>query len=272
MRPQQIDMLETLYRDLNRRMYVRPDPLQFLYDFDGPADREVVALLASSLAYGRVRQILRGVSAVLGELGPHPARYLARTSPSGLRRALAGFRHRFNTGEHVAAMLAGAKRVIGRFGSLQACFREGLIPDDETILPALKMFVDRILEAAPGPCGHLLPDPARRSACKRLNLMLRWLVRRDEVDPGGWEAVGAARLIVPMDTHMHRIARALGMTARKSADIRAALETTAAFRRISPGDPVRYDFALTRLGIRDEMDVDDFLDGCATESEGKACA
>ncbi len=253
------EIMESLYRDLNRREYVHPDPLEFLYEYDDQADRQVVALIASSLAYGRVKQILRSVSAVLAELGPHPASRLAEMRPSQLRRAMAGFKHRFSTGEHVAAMLIGAKRVMRQFGSLEACFSRGTCPTDETVLPALQQFAGRIAEAAPGECGHLLPDPACGSACKRLNLMLRWLVRRDDVDPGGWTCVGPEKLIVPLDTHMHKISLALGMTGRRSADMRTALEVTAAFREISPGDPVRYDFALTRLGIRDDRDLPAFL-------------
>ena len=244
-------MLEELYCRLNRRRYVHPDPLEFLYDYDDPSDREVVALVASSLAYGRVAQILKSVRCVLQRMGSQPFRFLRDASATSLRRDFAGFRHRFNTGEELAALLLGAKGVIERCGSLRGCFTAAMNGDDETVLPALSVFVK---ELAVGRCGHLLPDPARRSACKRLNLFLRWMVRSDAVDPGGWEAVSAAKLIVPLDTHMHRTALALGATRRKAADMRTALEITDAFRRIVPDDPVRYDFALTRLGIREEMD------------------
>jgi uncharacterized protein (TIGR02757 family) len=266
------DALEGLYRRLNRRECIHPDPLEFLYRYRCRRDRELAALVASSLAYGRVEQILRSVSAVLATLGRSPARHLLETSPSRLRGALGGFRHRFSTGRDVAALLLGARRVIGRFGSLGACFNEHLSPADETVLPALGAFVCRIAEAAGGGCGHLLPDPARRSACKRLNLMLRWLVRRDDVDPGGWSSVGPERLIVPLDTHMHRIAVALGATARKTADVRTALEVTAAFRRLSPQDPVKYDFALTRLGIRGGAALSGFLARCQGKEEERAHA
>lgn len=265
-------MLERLYARLNRRRYVHPDPLEFLYGYDDPADREVVALVASSLAYGRVKQILRSVSVVLAKLGARPARRLAETTPSRLRRGLTGFKHRFDTGEHVAALLIGAKRVIAQFGSLETCYNEGLSPADKTVLPALRAFAGRIIEAAEGECGRLLPDPAAGSACKRLNLMLRWLVRRDDVDPGGWTCVGPEKLIVPLDTHMHKIALTMGMTGRKSADIRTALEVTASFGRISPGDPVRYDFALTRLGIRDDMELSAFLARCGMDTRETAHA
>ncbi len=246
------EMLEDLYSRLNRRRYVHPDPLEFLYEYDNPADREVVGLVASSLAYGRVAQILKSVRCVLQRMGSRPVRFLQDASATSLKRDFVGFRHRFASGENISSMLLGVRRVIDRHGSLGSCFIARMEQDDDTVLPALSAFVKEL--NGNGRCGHLLPDPARGSACKRMNLFLRWMVRADEVDPGGWERVSAAKLIIPLDTHMHRIALTLGATRRNAADMRTAMEITDAFRRISPEDPVRYDFALTRLGIREEMD------------------
>jgi len=159
--------------------------------------------------------------------------------------------------------LAGARRVIREHGSLEACFAAGISSEHKTILPAMQAFAGELASAGGGSCGHLLPNVASGSACKRLNLMLRWLVRCDEVDPGGWRAVPPAMLIVPLDTHIHRIALALGATQRKAPGMPAALDITAAFRRIAPADPTRYDFALTRLGIRRDMSLPAFLEACA---------
>ena len=117
------------------------------------------------------------------------------------------------------------------------------------MLPALSAFADALIAAADGGCPSLVPHPAKGSACKRLHLYLRWMVRRDAVDPGGWNGVPTAKLIVPLDTHMHRIGLGLGLTARRQADMRTALEVTRGFARHAPHDPVRYDFALTRLPI-----------------------
>lgn len=253
------EKLERLYRQLNRREYVEPDPLQFLYEFQDPRDREIVALVASSLAYGRVAGILRAVSDVLERMMQEPARFLTDSTPGRLKRAMAGFKHRFSTGENVASMLAGAKRVIERYGSLGECYAKlDAACDGPTILPAMKAFVDEL--DGDDQCGHLLPDPARGSACKRLNLMLRWMVRRDAVDPGGWTGISPARLIVPIDTHMHKMGLALKLTRRRSPDMRTAIEITSAFAAIYPDDPVRYDFALTRLGIRRQMDPQSFVE------------
>ena len=245
--------LEALHARYDDRRYVHPDPLEAVLRYDDPGDREVAALLASALAYGRVQQILRSVQGALERMQPGPLCFLREASSETLRRTFVDFRHRFAAGEQVASLLYGAKRMLEEHGSLEACFSAGLRSDHETVLPALSAFVRRLSAAAGGKCGHLLPDPARGSACKRMNLFLRWMVRRDNVDPGGWQAVPAAMLIVPLDTHMHKIGLALGASRRKTADLRTALEITEAFRAIRPDDPARYDFALTRLAIRGEL-------------------
>jgi uncharacterized protein (TIGR02757 family) len=242
--------LDRLYERYNRREFVHPDPLEFLYGYSELPDREVVALLASSLAYGRVAQILRSASWVLGRMGPEPHGFLTRSSEQSLQRTFADFRHRFTTGEHLIGLLIGIKRALGRHGSLGSCFAAGFDPRHHTLLPAVTAFVDAL--SLENGCGQfrLLPSPRKGSACKRVNLFLRWMVRQDAVDPGGWSGVPPTRLIIPLDTHMHRICLKLGLTRRKQANLRTALEVTAAFRTIAPDDPVRYDFSLTRLGIR----------------------
>lgn len=251
--------LEALRDRYNRRMYVCPDPLQFLYDYDDPADREVVGILASSLAFGNVTQILKSVSGVLNRL-ESPAADVCSRQREALRRALRGFRHRYVGGEELADTLYGAGQVIKRYGSLGACFKTRIEREDTTVLPAMARFVSE-LRGASGARSYLVPSPEDGSACKRLNLYLRWMVRRDEVDPGGWD-VPASMLVVPLDTHLHRLARALGLTKRRSADLKAAVEVTDAFRAMAPDDPVRYDFALTRLGIRSDTDIAGFVTEC----------
>jgi uncharacterized protein (TIGR02757 family) len=241
------DTLEEIYRRLNRPDIVGHDPVGFLRGHADLRDREVVGLVAATLAYGRVRQINASVAEALGRLGPEPAR--AARDRGGLEAAFEGFKHRFTTGGEVAALLDGAAKLQSRHGSLGARFASLVAGPDDTTVPALARFVGEL--RAGGSCegSSLLPEPSRGSACKRLHLFLRWMVRRDEVDPGGWDDVPRSKLVVPLDTHMHRIGRALGFTRRKQADLRAALEITAALREFCPEDPVKYDFGLTRLGI-----------------------
>jgi len=240
--------LEKLYDRYNRREFIHPDPLEFVYRYDRIEDREIVALVASSLAYGRVGQILKSVEKILEKMGESPARFVREGAEKDFESVFNGFRHRFTTGSDVAFLLAGAKEAVGRHGSLEACFVSHMKGDDETVLPALEGFVCEIMRGS-GECCHLAPSPARGSACKRMNLFLKWMSRSDDVDPGGWTRVPASKLVVPLDTHMHRICRELGITARKQADLKTALEITGAFREIAPSDPAKYDFVLTRDGI-----------------------
>jgi len=237
---------------------VHPDPLEFLYDYQDTRDREVVALMASALAYGRVTQILKSVSSLLEKFGPSPFAFLMHATLKNLLSNLQDFKHRFTTGEEIAYMLWGAKKVIQKHGSLCLCFAGGLDKHHDTVLPALSTFAKTLNGHSTRHCLFLIPDPERGSACKRLHLFLRWMVRCDNVDPGGWQTVPASKLIVPVDTHMHRIGRHLKLTRRKQADLRTALDMTYAFRQISPEDPVRYDFVLTRLGIRNDTDSNFF--------------
>lgn len=247
-------VLEDIHTAYHRPEYIHPDPLEFLHGYDRVQDREVVGLIASSLAYGRVSQILRSVSQVLDRLGPSPGTFLEHASRKTLYSAFAGFRHRFTDEVELVDLLHAIGRTIREYGSLGACFLQGLRPDDPDIAGALIAFARGLKARMVTQENSLLPCPERGSACKRLHLYLRWMVREDAVDPGGWNGIAKAQLLVPVDVHMHRICIGLGLTSRRQADLRTAREITASFREIAPDDPVRYDFALTRVGIR--MDID----------------
>jgi len=243
--------LEALYEALNRRDYIHPDPLEFVYRFEDSGDREVVGLVAAALSFGRVASIAASVEKVLALLGPRPSSYVRSASDRDVRSACAGFRHRWTTGEELAALLVGVGRAIERHGSLERCLANGLRGDDPSILGALDLFVAEI--TGDGPRTSLLACPERGSACKRMNLFLRWMARRDRVDPGPWTSVPASKLVVPLDTHMHRISLAWGLTRRATPNLATALEITESFKRFAPDDPVRYDFAITRLGMRSDL-------------------
>ena len=239
--------LEGLYERYNRREFVSPDPLELLYRYDDTSDREIAGFVASGLAYGNVQVIVRNAGIVLDRIG-EPRRFVERTTEQELLSLFSGFRHRFTAAADLAHFFLGIQGVFRRFGTLQSCFLHGFRPDHETVLPALTGFL-----AALNPEGRrnfLLPDPRRNSVCKRLHLYLRWMVRKDDIDPGGWEWVSPAHLIVPIDTHMFRIGSIMNMTTRKTPDCKTAQEITESFRRYSPDDPARYDFALTRVGMR----------------------
>jgi uncharacterized protein (TIGR02757 family) len=256
--------LEGLYLVYNRRELVYPDPLVFLYDYGDPLDREIAGLVASCLAYGRVAQILKSVKKILSPLGRHPHRFLLRLPLGRLPEGLFGnFKHRFTTGEQMEALLTRAAEILHAHGSLEAFMRQCVRSGD--FLEALNLFSRELSprgssRTRTGGGFSLLASPENGSACKRLALYLKWMVRRDEVDPGGWTVFSPSELIVPTDTHMHDVALRLGLTARKQADLKTALEITRAFARFCPEDPARYDFALTRFGIRGALRTAELTD------------
>lgn len=249
---------ERAYARLNRREYVPPDPLQFLYRYGCAEDREIAALIASSLAYGRVETILKSVGRVLDAMGDSPRAFVENGSETLWREMFENFRHRFTDGGDLAALLSGVKRVIGESGTLGA-FTARSRRERGSLVGALDSLVETLTG---GRANSLLSRPAKGSACKRHFLMLRWLVRRDAVDPGGWDTLSPSELLVPLDTHMYGISRALRLTRRASADLKTAREVTGAFARLRPDDPARYDFALTRYGIRRELNESELLKFC----------
>jgi uncharacterized protein (TIGR02757 family) len=244
-------ILESHYRRYNKKGYISPDPLELVYEYEDAADREVAGLIASSFALGRVKSIVDTGGHVLKTL-QNPARVLRDSSERDIRKRFTGFKYRFFSENDIADLLLAIGAVLRRFGSLENCFLEHLDPSDETTLPSLTCFVQSICGEA-GASLKILPDPRRGSACKRLHLFLRWMIRHDAVDPGVWAGIRPSILIVPMDVHMHRISRELGMTGRKQADAKTALEVTGFFKALRPDDPVRYDFCLTRMGIHPEL-------------------
>jgi uncharacterized protein (TIGR02757 family) len=244
--------LENLYQRYNRHQFVHPDPVEFLYLYGDIKDREIVGLIASSLAYGRVKQILKSVSYVLSRMTPSPYLFLKDSTHASMCKTFKDFTHRFARGDHLAALLQGAKNVIDQYGSLNDCFARAVSDDDGTVMPALNFFSAALTAKNCNP-GHLIALPQRGSACKRMNLFLRWMVRKDDVDPGGWRGVALSNLIIPLDTHIHKISLKLGFTKSRQANMRTALEITSGFKQIVPDDPVKYDFVLTRLGIRSDM-------------------
>lgn len=251
---------EAVYTRYNKQEFIHPDPLEFLENYEDVRDREIAGLVASSLAYGRVSQILTSVDQVLEDMKPSPYEFLKSSSKEEIIDTFKGFKHRFAKDADLSGLLIGIKCAIEEHGSLNACFLNGYDESDETVQPALTSFVDSII--AGGGETNLLPDPSKGSACKRLNLFLRWMVRKDDVDPGGWSGISPSKLIAPLDTHMHKIGLGLDMTTRRQGNMKTALEVTKALAEICPEDPIKYDFALTRFGIRDDMDMEEIFRLC----------
>ena len=231
------------------------DPLVFPHRYGDPGDREVVAFLAASLAFGRVASIQASVARILEAMGPRPAAFLDAWDERPIP-VLEHFVHRWVTGKDVEDLLRMVKRARDAHGSLGTLFAEGdaggsdFVAALSSFLGTLRSFSPTRRPFSPG-LRFLLPSPSAGSACKRSHLFLRWMIREDDMDLGLWTGgrFSPARLLLPMDTHVHRISRYLGLTSRPTADLAAAREATSWLSRLSPLDPVGYDWALSRLGI-----------------------
>ena len=259
-------LLDSLYAARSPR-HLANDPLSFCHRYASPDDREIAGLIASSLAYGTVTSILKSLEAVFGPMGPSPRRFVERFEPKAGLRLYAGFKHRFNDGRDLCALLLAARTMIEEADTIGEFFTGGLDPLAEDVTEALAAFSAAVLafDYAPvfGAQGipadayfpFFVPSPLGGSACKRLCMYLRWMVRpADGIDLGVWTGIAPSQLVIPVDTHIHRIARNLGLTQRRQADWRTAREITAALRRLDPADPVKYDFALCHLGISEGCD------------------
>jgi uncharacterized protein (TIGR02757 family) len=249
------EALDRIYHRYNRREFVHPDPLEVVYRYSDTRDREIAGLIAASLAYGRVAQILQSLDRVLKPLGSSPFEALSAMNRSALDVEYRGFKHRWTTAAELVTLLAGTQDALRTYGSLEKCFAAYHDADSGNTIAGLAGLVS----ALGGP-SSLLSDPTKSSACKRIHLYLRWMVRKDDVDPGCWNCVDPAHLIIPLDTHMHRAAKTLRLTRRKQPNRAAALDVTRAFNQINPGDPLKYDFALTRFGIRNELSIEGLSD------------
>jgi uncharacterized protein (TIGR02757 family) len=250
--------LDRLYREYNRTD-AAADPVEIVHRYPDRADREVVGFCASALAFGRVASVMRSIEGLLGQLGPSPAAFVRRFDPGRDGRQLAPFVHRWTRGPDLVALLWILRQMIERSGSVEGFFVDGDRSDAPDVSGALESFSTRARSidirpaygAAPARPGvaYFFPRPSDGSACKRLNLFLRWMVRRDEVDLGVWSGVSPSRLIVPLDVHVIRVGQCLALTGYRSPGWRMAVEITESLRALDPADPVKYDFSLCHLGM-----------------------
>jgi len=255
------EILDRVYAARSRQ-YLLNDPLSFCHRYNDPRDQEVAAVIAAAFAYGGIKIILRTLESIFTELGPSPWRSVINFEPRQGLRTFAGFKHRFNNGRDLCALLWGVRQMLEQSGSVEAFFLNHHDSDAEDVTGSLNGYSGSVLALKYQPVfgtkqipsdsyfPFLFPAPALGSACKRLCMFLRWVVRpNDGIDLGLWRGVAPSCLIIPVDTHISRISGYLGLTVRKNADWRMAQEITAGLRACDRNDPVKYDFALAHLGI-----------------------
>jgi uncharacterized protein (TIGR02757 family) len=222
--------------------------------YDNIYDRETAGLIASALALGRVELIMGAVERVLSKL-ESPYENLGKLKFVDLEEIYRGFSYRFFKTSHIAGFLAGIGRIIHQYGSIGECFQK-LYHEEGDLVSAVHEFSRQLVDSCDSCPGILVTESWKGSAFKRFNLFLRWMVRSDEIDPGGWDFIDRSELIVPLDTHMMSIGRYLGLTGRNSANLKTAMEITENLRMYDKMDPVRFDFSLTRLGIHPDLTIE----------------
>jgi uncharacterized protein (TIGR02757 family) len=251
--------LEDLYRTFDD-VSAALDPVHVVRKYEAPGDREIVGFCAAALAFGRVASVLHSIESLLEVMGPHPAEFVRQFEPVRHSARIEPLVHRWIRGRDLVALLLILRRMLREFGSIEDFFLAGDDTSTPDIGPALDSFSQRALATdlsaaygrrvpkRPGVC-YFFPRPSAGSACKRLNLFIRWMVRKDAIDMGVWTRVSPARLIVPLDTHVVRLGRCLRLTRYVSPGWRMAADITASLRQIDSKDPVRYDFSLCHVGM-----------------------
>jgi len=235
------------------------DPIQVVRRYERVDDRELIAFIAAGLAFGRVQSVVNSIETVCAVLGPRPADLIRRFDPATHSAGLLPIVHRWIRGRDIVALLWILKTMISEAGSLQAYFAKGWRAESADVSDALESFSERARAIDLKPAYGKVPKapgvyfffsrPSSGGACKRLNLFLRWMVRTDGVDPGGWATPHAGQLVIPLDTHTIRTGKCLRLTRRASPGWKMAAEITAALRTLDPADPVRYDFSLCHLSM-----------------------
>jgi uncharacterized protein (TIGR02757 family) len=253
------ERLDLLYRTFDHAGSAT-DPVHLVRRYTRRDDREIVGFCASALAFGRVASVIQSIESLLAVLGPAPAQFVRGFDPVRDGARLLPLVHRWIRGRDLVALLLVLRRILDEAGSLEAFFREGDDPAAADVGTGLEAFCRRALETdlrvaygrrvpgRPGVC-YFFPRPSAGSACKRLNLFLRWMVRKDAIDLGVWSSVSPSRLVIPLDTHVIRVGRCLRLTRYASPGWKMAADITASLRAVDAADPVRYDFALCHVGM-----------------------
>jgi uncharacterized protein (TIGR02757 family) len=255
------EFLEDLWRRHHRLSNLSPDPLVFARGYKDPLEGEAAGLIAAVFAYGRVEQIMKALGFIFGRLGSSPLNTLLSSSPKELTTLCEGFYYRFHKAPDLVLFLHLLSQALEKNKSLRELFLKNLSGE---IGESIAAFCGEILsgDCRPllaakelpkrHPVRFLLSSPSSGGAGKRLCLFLRWMVRKDELDPGYWRgALPTSNLVVPLDVHVARVGKFMGLTSRKDSGWKTAVEITASLRRFDPGDPLRYDFSLFRYGMKE---------------------
>lgn len=250
------ELLETKAEAFNRPDFIAHDPICIPHAYQNQQDIEISGLIAAVLAWGQRKTIIRKCQAFFSLMDDAPYDFILHHQEQDLKPFL-NFKHRTFNATDALYFIAFLHHYYQEHSSLEDAFAQTIGPDDIDIEKGLVHFHQLFfsLPDYPPRTRKHIATPARNSACKRLNMYLRWMVRKDSkgVDFGLWHKIQPSQLICPCDLHVDRVARRLGLIRRKQTDWMTAVELTQNLRLFDPHDPVRYDFALFGLGIEERM-------------------
>ncbi|HED05673.1 MAG TPA: TIGR02757 family protein [Ignavibacteria bacterium] len=237
---------------------ISPDPLQFLHLFSHEKDIEIMGFIASIFSYGNVKQIINTLNKFLQFSENQPYNFIINADKKLFKSKLNDLKHRFYTTDDLAILFLIIGNTLQKYKSLKEVYLSFYKPEDFNIKNSLVHFSDYFIKESEKMCNNkitpglrfMFPLPNKGGACKRMNLFLRWMVRKDELDFGLWNEIPAHKLIIPVDTHVARISRSLGLTKIKNVGWKMAEDITANLKKIDPCDPVKYDFAICHIGMR----------------------
>ncbi|MGB0651488.1 MAG: TIGR02757 family protein [Rhodothermales bacterium] len=245
--------LDPIAARFERSDFIEDDPISIPHGFDDPDDRMVIGLFASLLAWGRRDIMLAKLGDLCERFAYQPARFIHDYRPSRDRKRLQGFKHRTFNDQDLHGLVSSIQSVTTS-QSLEAVFQSGMT-SHEPVRDGIEHFSSTLLNNVPGRPARIrkhVARPSTGSACKRINMYLRWMIRSGPVDMGLWTCLDPSDLMLPLDVHSGTQARAVGMLTHKSNDWRAAEELTAACRSLDPDDPCKYDFAFFGTGSAGE--------------------
>lgn len=249
--------LEYHYRYFDKSQ-ISPDPLEFLHRFESETDIEAAGILASVFAYGRVEQIISTLNRIFDVISPGPSEFIGNYNPKKDYKYFRNIRHRFYTEQDIAALFSILHRAYCGYGSLRNLFLLYYFDNEQNLKESISCFSNNLLHLVhpegeerltPG-LEFMFPDPRKGSACKRMNLFLRWMIRKDELDFGLWPDIPRSKLVIPVDTHIARICLDLKLTKKKNVSWAMAEEITEKLKKFDAEDPVKYDFAICHIGMR----------------------
>ena len=252
-------ILDQFYADFDFAATIARDPIEFPHSYSAPEDRETAGLISASFAYGNVKLFKTVLRELFSKMGASPHEFLLNFNHKKDGLLFSGLKYRFNENSDIVAYFHIIHKTLVKHRSIQQAFNLHYSHDDPDISRGLAGLVDTMLQVDTSPVYgsdirppglvQLLTSPEKGSACKRMNLFLRWMIRDRDIDFGIWKDIPRSKLIIPLDTHIARIGKCLGLTSRSSADWKMAVEITESLKRLDPDDPIKYDFALCHQGI-----------------------